>query len=185
MKFTATAIAASLLVSGAVAEKPFFTNNEINPVEGEPFELTFTGCDEGCKITLQKGPNKDSLKSIQTLACKFFFLFLLSFFFFFFLASVRSNVSRDAADATGGSLSVTLTNLESGDYNFYIENNEDNLNNYSKTFEYTGTATSSDSSSSSSVESASKTSSKSETSMKTSAPASTTSGSRTSSSTGM
>ena len=78
MKFTATTIAASLLVSGVVAEKPYITNSEINPKEDTPYELTFTGCEEGCTITLQEGP-KGNLKSFKTLASRFFF-----FFFFFF-----------------------------------------------------------------------------------------------------
>lgn len=86
MKYTLAAVAATgLFVSGALAQ-PHFTNSKINPQEGEPFKLTVSGCEEGCKITLQKGPNKDSLQDFRTLASKSFY-----FFFIFFACRLSRN----------------------------------------------------------------------------------------------
>ncbi|KAJ6782322.1 hypothetical protein PWT90_08645 [Aphanocladium album] len=120
MKFTAATIAA-VLASGVLA-KPSFTNSEVNPKEGKPFTLTFNGCDTGCTITLQTGPNSQALSDIRTLT----------------------------TDAKGGSYDVTLDNIGSGSYNFKITSNSDPSDpNYSTTFSYTGTGPTSFGSSSS------------------------------------
>lgn len=65
MKFTVATVAA-VLATGVLAQ-PMFTNSAINPQEGKPFTLTFSGCTGGCTITLQTGPSSQSLKDIRTL----------------------------------------------------------------------------------------------------------------------
>ncbi|KAJ4163382.1 hypothetical protein LMH87_005116 [Akanthomyces muscarius] len=123
MKFTAATVATAVAVlATGVLAKPMFTNTVINPQEGEPFTLTFSGCTGGCTITLQTGPNSQALEDIRTLT----------------------------TDATGGSFDVTLNNLGSGTYSFKITNNSDGSDpNYSTPFSYTGTGTTSSGSSSS------------------------------------
>ncbi|OAA35328.1 extracellular matrix protein precursor [Beauveria brongniartii RCEF 3172] len=122
MKFTAATIAA-VVVTGAFAQ-PEFTNRNIDPQEGQPFTLRFNGCDNGCTITLQTGPDPMSLSDIHTLT----------------------------TDATGGSFDVTLSGLDTGFYNFKIADNSDGSCNYSIPFFYVGAKiTSSDSSGSTST----------------------------------
>ncbi|OAA82484.1 hypothetical protein LEL_02029 [Akanthomyces lecanii RCEF 1005] len=124
MKFTAATVATAVAVlATGVLAKPMFTNTVINPQEGEPFTLTFSGCTGGCTITLQTGPNSQALEDIRTLT----------------------------TDATAGSFDVTLNNLGSGTYSFKIKNNSDGSDpNYSTPFSYTGTGTGTTSSGSSS-----------------------------------
>ncbi|KAK3190777.1 hypothetical protein K4F52_003093 [Lecanicillium sp. MT-2017a] len=144
MKYSLASVAATgLFVSGSLAQ-PHFTNSKINPQEGEPFKLTVSGCEEGCKITLQKGPNKDSLQDFRTLA---------------------TGVTE--------SKEVTLTDLASGTYNFKVTNEEDGTHDFSKQFDYTGTASSTDESSSESAPATTSSESESEAMTSTSAPAST------------
>ncbi|KAM3507712.1 hypothetical protein MY11210_007050 [Beauveria gryllotalpidicola] len=108
MKFTAATIAA--VAATGVFAQPEFTNSIINPQEGQPFALTFNGCENGCTIALQTGPSPMSLSDIRTLT----------------------------TDATGGSFDVTLSDLDTGSYNFKIINNGDGSCNYSTPFYYVG-----------------------------------------------
>lgn len=62
--FALAATAATLALA-----RPQFLNSNFNVVAGEPFTLTFSGCDEGCEIILQNGPS-DNLKDVQTLIPK-------------------------------------------------------------------------------------------------------------------
>lgn len=59
--------AAAAIVSAA---KPVLLNSSYSVTEGEPFTLTFEGCDAGCTITLETGPDEDSFKPVQTLTSK-------------------------------------------------------------------------------------------------------------------
>jgi hypothetical protein len=101
-------VAASALVTMALA-KPAFTNLAFDIVEGEPFTLSYSGCDSGCTILLQQG--QEGQPPVQELT----------------------------TSASGDSFTITLSDLPSGDYYFRIINNESNEDNYSDTFPYQGT----------------------------------------------
>lgn len=68
MKYS-VAVATLALATGVLA-KPKFTNSEIAPKEGKPFTLTLEGCDDGCTITVEQGPDSNSLKTVKTLTCE-------------------------------------------------------------------------------------------------------------------
>lgn len=70
MKYS-VATAAAAFAAGALAQ-PSFTNTKFDVVEGEPFELTFSGCDDGCTIVLKNGPS-GNLKDVDTLTSTSFF----------------------------------------------------------------------------------------------------------------
>lgn len=57
MKYSLTALSMAAL---AVA-KPAFLNTAFDVQEGQPFTLEFSGCESGCTITLQHGPNENLL----------------------------------------------------------------------------------------------------------------------------
>jgi hypothetical protein len=61
-------VAASALATMALA-KPAFTNLEFDIVEGEPFTLSYSGCDSGCTILLQQG--QEGQPPVQELTSKF------------------------------------------------------------------------------------------------------------------
>jgi hypothetical protein len=105
MKYSLTALSMAAL---AVA-KPAFLNTGFDVQEGEPFTLEFSGCEGGCTISLQHGPD-DNLLDFKPLT----------------------------SDATGGSFTFTLDNIPSDTYAFKIENNETGEDNWSRQFEYEG-----------------------------------------------
>lgn len=61
--------AAVLSFAALVAAAPSFLNSDFSIVAGEPFTLTFDGCEGGCTITLENGP-EDNLKPVQELTGK-------------------------------------------------------------------------------------------------------------------
>lgn len=66
MKYAAPILA----VAAVAAARPEFTNNSYEGIEeGEPFTLTFTGCEGGCSIVLQNGPD-DDLQDVTELTSK-------------------------------------------------------------------------------------------------------------------
>ena len=67
MKHAAVILSAAALVS---AVKPTFLNSDYSVVEGEPFTLTFEGCEDGCTITLEQGP-EDQQEAVQELTSRF------------------------------------------------------------------------------------------------------------------
>lgn len=64
MKHTIAILSAAAVAS---AVRPVFLNSEYNVVEGEPFTLTFSGCDSGCTITIESGADEESMKPVQEL----------------------------------------------------------------------------------------------------------------------
>lgn len=157
MKYSA-AVATAILATGALA-KPSFTNNSaVNPEEGKPLTLTVNGCEGGCTITLESGPDSGHLTTFKTLS----------------------------SDTTT-SYTVTLTGIASGNYAFKVTNNADKTTNYSNLFSYAGTgptsASSTSASATSSSSSASSTGSSTATTTTTASSSATTSASSTKSTT--
>jgi len=105
MKYSLTALSMAAL---AVA-KPAFLNTGFDFKEGEPFTLEFSGCEGGCTISLQHGP-EDNLLDFEALT----------------------------TDATGGSFTFTPENIPSDTYAFKIVENDSGEDNWSKQFEYEG-----------------------------------------------
>jgi hypothetical protein len=66
MKYSLTALSMAAL---AVA-KPAFLNTGFDVQEGEPFTLEFSGCEGGCTISLQHGPD-DNLLDFKPLTSMF------------------------------------------------------------------------------------------------------------------
>lgn len=66
MKYSLALLSAAALV----VAKPAFLNTAFDVVEGEPFTLKFNGCQGGCTITLQNGP-EDDLQDFKTLTGMF------------------------------------------------------------------------------------------------------------------
>lgn len=66
MKYSLTALSMAAL---AVA-KPAFLNTAFDVQEGKPFTLEFSGCEAGCTISLQHGPN-DNLLDFKPLSSMF------------------------------------------------------------------------------------------------------------------
>lgn len=62
--------AAVLSLVGAAAAVPSFLNTEYNVVAGEPFTLSFSGCENGCTITLENG-SEDDLQPVRELTGMF------------------------------------------------------------------------------------------------------------------
>lgn len=67
MKYSVTLLSLAAL---AIAAKPEFTNTDFTVEEGKPFTLEFTGCEGGCTIVLQNGPDSD-LQDYKTLTSMF------------------------------------------------------------------------------------------------------------------
>ncbi|CEJ90502.1 hypothetical protein VHEMI06285 [[Torrubiella] hemipterigena] len=134
--FTLIALAAGAL---AQADKPAILNTDFAVKEGEDFTLKLKGCDDGCTISVQSGPDEKSKKDVKVLT---------------------SNYAGSAYD-------VTLTGLPSGSYNFHVINNKSKLDNYSIVWKYTGTGTSSSAESSSAASTSSAPSSTSSSSAST------------------
>jgi hypothetical protein len=63
MKYSVAAVSA--LVAVALA-KPEFLNSKFEVQEGQPFTLEYSGCSDGCTITLQTGKSTD-LKDVKVL----------------------------------------------------------------------------------------------------------------------
>lgn len=123
-KMQTSIVALLALAAGAIAqaaEKPAILNTEFAVKEGEDFTLKLKGCDDGCTISVQAGPDEKSKKDVKTLT---------------------SNYAGSAYD-------VLIKDLPSGNYNFHVINNKSKLDNYSVVFQYTGTAASSSAESSS------------------------------------
>jgi len=103
----------ALLLSAlaALSQAASFTNSEINPVAGEPFELTWSGASGPVSIVLRSGDPKN-LKTVTTLA----------------------------SGLTGGSTTITLDpeELPSGNYAFMIVDSSGE--NYSELFPFQGNA---------------------------------------------
>ena len=59
-----------LSLAALAVAKPEFHNTDFTVVEGEPFTLEFSGCENGCTIVLQNGPKSD-LQDFQTLTSRF------------------------------------------------------------------------------------------------------------------
>lgn len=106
MKYAAPIVA----FAAVVAAQPAFTNTAFNIQEGRPFTLTFNGCQGGCSIILQNGP-EDDLQDVRQLT----------------------------SSASGGSFTVNLSNLPTDSYAFKIVNNASGEENYSAQFSYAGT----------------------------------------------
>lgn len=147
-----TTFVASTLAAVAAAQ-PAFLNSAYDVQQGQPFELRYTGCSSGCTILLQDGPRSD-LTTIQTLTCASSLARL----------KLRGRGALEtkaaykltscpcpAADATGSSTTVTLSNVPSGQYAFKIIDNSDQSYNYSPQFTYQGTGTATASASSAST----------------------------------
>lgn len=107
MKFSLAAFAA---LAATVVAKPAFLNTAFDVQQGEPFTLKYTGCEDGCTITLLNGNSKD-LNNYKTLT----------------------------ADATGDSFTFTLSGIPSDTYAFKITDNKTGEYNYSVQFTYQGT----------------------------------------------
>lgn len=102
--------AAVLSFAALVAAEPIFLNSDYTVVAGEPFTLTFEGCEGGCTITLETGP-EDLLEPVQELT----------------------------SSATGGEFTFTLEDtLPTTNYAFRIVNNESGEYNFSEMFEFEG-----------------------------------------------
>ncbi|EGR52678.1 hypothetical protein MKX07_005356 [Trichoderma sp. CBMAI-0711] len=112
MKYSVAAVSA--LVAVALA-KPEFLNSKFEVQEGQPFTLEYSGCSDGCTITLQTGKSTD-LKDVKVLT----------------------------TSATGSSTTVTLEDLPSGTYNFKITDKE-GQSNFSQQFPFQGTGVASSS----------------------------------------
>jgi hypothetical protein len=108
MKYSIVLLSAATLAS---AVKPVILNSNYDVVEGEPFVLTFTGCEAGCTITIEAGTDEESFKPVDTLT----------------------------TDATGGEVTLTVSDVPSGSYAFRITDNETDEYNFGGTFEYEGT----------------------------------------------
>ncbi|KAL7816794.1 hypothetical protein V8C44DRAFT_321596 [Trichoderma aethiopicum] len=121
MKYSVAAVSA--LVAVALA-KPEFLNSKFEVQEGKPFTLEYSGCSDGCTITLQTGASSN-LKDVKVLT----------------------------SSATGSSTTVTLEDLPSGTYNFKITDKE-GQSNFSAQFPFQGTGVASSSAASSAATSA-------------------------------
>ena len=107
MKTSAVAILASV---SAVLAKPVLLNSNYNVVAGEPFELKYSGCENGCTITLDNGPS-GKLKPFLTLT----------------------------AEASGDSFTFTLDeDIPTDTYAIRIVDNSDNSRNFSPQFDVEG-----------------------------------------------
>uniref|UniRef100_A0A1Y1KQS6 Extracellular matrix protein n=1 Tax=Photinus pyralis TaxID=7054 RepID=A0A1Y1KQS6_PHOPY len=104
------ALVISALAALVAAEKPKFLNSNFQVTEGQPFDLKFDGCEGGCTIVLQDGP-QTNLKDVTVIS----------------------------SSATGGSLTWTPQGVVSGTYAFKITNNANKEYNYSQQFSYLGT----------------------------------------------
>lgn len=114
MKYSVATVAT--LAAGVLAT-PQITNSKFDLEEGEPFEITFSGCEAGCTIVLQNGPSTD-LDDVATLT----------------------------SEATDGSFVWTPEDLPSDTYAFKIYPTGDETDaNYSLQFEYEGTGSASSS----------------------------------------
>jgi hypothetical protein len=101
-------IAALTAVVGAVAAQPTLLNSNYDVVDGQPFELTFEGCESGCTISLKNG-DPGNLQQVEVLG----------------------------SDITGDSFTVDLGDRAADDYAFEIVANDDPENpNYSEPFPY-------------------------------------------------
>ncbi|KEY65616.1 hypothetical protein S7711_09618 [Stachybotrys chartarum IBT 7711] len=105
MKYTVAALSAVVAIATAQSTTPAFLNSAFDVEEGEPFTLTFSGCDSGCTITLQNG-EPENLQDVEVLT----------------------------TEATGGEAVITLDALPEDQYNFKITDNETGVENYSDTF---------------------------------------------------
>ncbi|KIE03235.1 extracellular matrix protein precursor, partial [Metarhizium majus ARSEF 297] len=103
-------VISALAALAAAAEKPKFLNSNFQVTEGQSFDLKFDGCEGGCTITLQDGPNSN-LKDYKVIS----------------------------TSATGGSLAWVPEGVVSGTYAFKITNNANKEYNYSQQFSYLGT----------------------------------------------
>ncbi|KAL6891152.1 hypothetical protein HDV57DRAFT_284834 [Trichoderma longibrachiatum] len=121
MKYSVAAVSA--LVAVALA-KPEFLNSKFEVQEGKPFTLEYSGCSDGCTITLQTGASSN-LKDVKVLT----------------------------SSATGSSTTITLEDLPSGTYNFKITDKE-GQSNFSQQFPFQGTGVASSSAASSAATSA-------------------------------
>ncbi|KFG87638.1 extracellular matrix protein precursor [Metarhizium anisopliae] len=106
-------VISALAALAAAAEKPKFLNSNFQITEGQSFDLKFDGCEGGCTITLQDGPNTN-LKDYKVIS----------------------------TSATGGSLAWVPEGVVSGTYAFKITNNANKEYNYSQQFSYLGTGAS-------------------------------------------
>lgn len=68
MKYSIAILSAATL---ATAVRPVLLNSVYNVVEGEPFTLTFQGCEDGCTITVEHGEDEESMKPVEVLTGKF------------------------------------------------------------------------------------------------------------------
>lgn len=121
--------------SSPPAGRPSFLNTAFDVVSGQPFELKYNNCDAGCTISLVTGESAN-LQPVEVLT----------------------------SDATGDSVSVTVSGVPSSSYAFKITSNANGLSNYSDMFSYvnsgsvtvsapTGSATSASTGASSAVSS--------------------------------
>lgn len=131
MKYALTISALAALA--VAADKPKFLNSNFQITEGQSFDLKFDGCEGGCTITLQDGPNSN-LKDYKVISSKF--------------ASMPEQMCLNlyanilVASATGGSLAWVPEGVVSGTYAFKITNNANKEYNYSQQFSYLGTGAS-------------------------------------------
>ncbi|KAK9438993.1 extracellular matrix protein precursor [Metarhizium brunneum] len=103
-------VISALAALATAAEKPKFLNSNFQIIEGQSFDLKFDGCEGGCTITLQDGPNTN-LKDYKVIS----------------------------TSATGGSLAWVPEGVVSGTYAFKITNNANKEYNYSQQFSFLGT----------------------------------------------
>ncbi|KAL2154295.1 hypothetical protein VTH82DRAFT_2971 [Thermothelomyces myriococcoides] len=61
-----TTVSAVLAFAAAVLAKPVITNSSFNVEKGKPFTVTYTGCENGCTITLKKG-DPENLETVEVL----------------------------------------------------------------------------------------------------------------------
>ncbi|OAQ72434.1 extracellular matrix protein precursor [Pochonia chlamydosporia 170] len=105
-----TLVLSALAALVAAADRPSFLNDKFQITEGENFTFKFNNCQGGCTIVLKTG-SSGNLKDVKTIT----------------------------TGATGESFTWTPSGLPSGTYAFYIKNNGNGLDNYSKQFTYSGT----------------------------------------------
>lgn len=120
---------AILSLAAVVVAQPVFLNSAYDVAEGQPFTLTFSGCDSGCAITLEHGPS-DDLQTYQELTSMFIMSVPISPAICLTISSLGS--------ATGGSFAVTLDNIPSDTYAFKITDSVGDFN-YSDSFYVEGT----------------------------------------------
>lgn len=69
MQFSARLVAFSAAIAQVLAI-PQLTNSAYNPVEGQPFTITWTGASGAVTLLLKDGASTD-LSTVETLACRF------------------------------------------------------------------------------------------------------------------